>query len=25
MNHWPQCIDIWYEWCFWREDSSLFK
>jgi len=25
MNRWPECIDIWYEWSFGREDSNLFK
>jgi len=25
MNHLLECIDIWYEWSFGREDSNLFK
>jgi len=25
MNHWPECIDIWYESSFGRGDSRVFK
>jgi len=25
MNHWPECIGIWYRSSFGRGDSSLFN